>query len=53
MADDFSLETMQMRRQWDKVFTELKGKTIHAGLLYPGKYFSKMKVNKGFQMYKN
>lgn len=42
-----------MRRQWSIVFTELeRKKTINPELFYPGKYFSEMKVNKGFQTYK-
>lgn len=52
---DFLLETMQMRRQWATLasLTGLKGKNYQPRIFHPGKYLSKIKVNIGFQTYKN
>ena len=34
---DFSKETLQTRRGWKEVFQVMKGKDLHARLLYPAK----------------
>ena len=35
LSADFSTETLQARRGWKEVFEVIKGKDLHARLLYP------------------
>ena len=37
LSADFSKETLQSRRGWQKVFKVIKGKDLHPRLLYPAK----------------
>ena len=37
LSADFSEETLQVRRDWQEVFTVMKGKDLHPRLLYPVK----------------
>ena len=37
LSADFSKETLQARRGWQEVFQVMKGKDLHARLLYPAK----------------
>ena len=37
LSADFSKETLQARRDWQKVFQVMKGKGLHPRLLYPAK----------------
>ena len=37
LSADFSKETLQARRGWQKVFQVMKGKDLHPRLLYPAK----------------
>ena len=37
LSADFSKETLQARRGWKEVFEVMKGKDLHARLLYPAK----------------
>ena len=37
LSADFSKETFQARRGWREVFKVMKGKNLHARLLYPAK----------------
>ena len=39
---DFSKETLQARRDWQKVFKVMKGKDLHPRLLYPAKLSFRM-----------
>ena len=39
---DFSKETLQARRGWKEVFQVMKGKDLHARLLYPAKLSFRM-----------
>ena len=36
-STDFSAETLQARKEWQDIFTVMKGKTLQARLLYPAK----------------
>ena len=42
LSADFSKETLQARRDWQEVFQVMKGKDLHARLLYPAKLSFKM-----------
>ena len=42
LSDDFSKETLQARRGWKEVFQVMKGKDLHARLLYPAKLSFRM-----------
>ena len=37
LSADFSKETLQARRDWKEVFQVMKGKDLHARILYPAK----------------
>ena len=37
LSADFSAETLQARKEWQDIFTVMKGKTLQARLLYPAK----------------
>ena len=43
LSADFSKETLQARRGWQKVFKIMKGKGLHPRLLYPAKLSFRMK----------
>ena len=42
LSADFSKETLQSRRGWQKVFKVIKGKDLHPRLLYPAKLSFRM-----------
>ena len=42
LSADFSKETLQARRGWQKVFQVMKGKDLHPRLLYPAKLSFRM-----------
>ena len=42
LSADFSKETLQARRSWKEVFQVMKGKDLHARLLYPAKLSFRM-----------
>ena len=42
LSDDFSKETLQVRRGWKEVFQVTKGKDLHPRLLYPAKLSFRM-----------
>ena len=42
LSADFSRETLQARRGWQKVFQVMKGKDLHPRLLYPAKLSFRM-----------
>ena len=42
LSTNFSKETLQARRGWKEVFKVMKGKDLHARLLYPAKLSFKM-----------
>ena len=42
LSADFSKETLQSRRGWQEVFQVMKGKDLHARLLYPAKLSFRM-----------
>ena len=42
LSADFSKETLQVRRGWKEVFQVMKGKDLHARLLYPAKLSIRM-----------
>ena len=42
LSADFSEETLQARRDWKAVFEVMKGKDLHARLLYPAKLSFRM-----------
>ena len=42
LSADFSKETLQARRCWQEVFEVMKGKELHARLLYPAKLSFRM-----------
>ena len=42
LLPDFSKETLQARRGWKEVFKVMKGKDLHARLLYPAKLSFRM-----------
>ena len=42
LSADFSKETLQARRGWKEVFQVMKGKDLHARLLYPAKLSFRM-----------
>ena len=42
LSADFSKETLQARRGWKEVFEVIKGKDLHARLLYPAKLSFRM-----------
>ena len=42
MSADFSKETLQARRGWQKVFQVMKGKDLHPRLLSPAKLLFRM-----------
>ena len=42
LSADFSKETLQARRGWKEVFEVMKGKDLHARLLYPAKLSFRM-----------
>ena len=43
LSADFSIETLQARRDWKEVFQVMKGKDLHPRLLYPAKLSFGMK----------
>ena len=42
LSDDFSKETLWIRRGWKEVFEVMKGKDLHPRLLYPAKLSFRM-----------
>ena len=42
LSADFSKEILQTRRGWQEVFQVMKGKDLHARLLYPAKLSFRM-----------
>ena len=42
LSADFSKETLQARRGWQEVFQVMKGKDLHARVLYPAKLSFRM-----------
>ena len=42
LSADFSKETLQARRDWQKVFQVMKGKGLHPRVLYPAKLSFRM-----------
>ena len=42
LSVDFSKETLQARRGWEKVFEVMKSKDLHPRLLYPAKLSFRM-----------
>ena len=43
LSADFSKETLQTRRDWHEVFTEMKSKELQPRLLYPARLSLKLK----------
>ena len=42
LSADFSKETLQARRDWQKVFKVMKGKDLHPRLFYPARLSFRM-----------
>ena len=42
LATDFSMETLQARREWQKIFQVMKTKSLQLRLLYPASLSIKM-----------
>ena len=42
LADDFSMETLQARREWQGIFQIMKTRGLHPRLLYPARLSIKM-----------
>ena len=45
---DFSLETIQARKQWSNIFRALKENNYQPRICYPVKFFQKHRQNKDF-----
>ena len=42
LAADFSIETLQVRREWQEIFQVMKNKSLQPKLLYPERLSNKM-----------
>ena len=42
LSADFSMETLQARREWHEIFQVMKSKSLQPRLLYPAKFSFKM-----------
>ena len=42
LAADISMETLQARREWKKIFQVMRSKSLQARLLYPARFSIKM-----------
>ena len=41
LAADFSMETLQARREWQKIFQVMRTRGLHPRLLYPADSYSR------------
>ena len=48
LSADFSIETLQARRQWQDIFKVLKGKNLQPRILYPARISFKIGEIKNF-----
>ena len=48
LATDFSMETLQTRKEWQKIFQVMKTKGLQPRLLYPARLSIKMEGRKSF-----
>ena len=47
LAADFSMETLQARREWQKIFQVMRTRGLHPRLLYPARLSIKMEGQLG------
>ena len=46
LSDDFSIETLQARREWQYIFKVLKGKYLQPRIFYPARILFKIEGEK-------